>query len=191
MEDKKTKSMMKIKLIRAEMILKKRISNCLNLLPNDLYMEFASKFSSFNNRNHNTPLSASRAKRAKESPYFIWDDLMKLQDSLKDFFNLAQQVNLCCDDEVLEKSKHYLTLVEGLVETLQQIIFHLCESSELPLPTSFPRDLKSRVGQDHEADEESSSITGLDESELPTGPEESKPLEGPDKSTPPEGLDES
>ena len=83
------------------------------------------------------------------------DDIRKLRESHNEFLGLVEEVvgsgiELSFSETLPEKSKFYVTLVEELAESLQQIIVSLCESEELPIPSSLPRNSSPSVEMENQ-----------------------------------------
>ena len=140
------KSRLKGMILTTEMILKKKICICLNLLPDKTYFAYTSKYSNID-LNRNSLLSASRAATSKKNPYFIWDDLSKLQDCYQKLSELAQQMYLISGStsdatDLKGRNELYQTLVEELAEVLMGNILTLCHFTGLCLPPEFPKDWK-------------------------------------------------
>ena len=190
MEDNKTTKMLKIKLRTAELRLKTKFSTCLYLLSNDMALMLKDEVSALDLL-RGSPLSASRAERSRKNPYFIWSDLQKLKESYDEFIELSGTVTPQGTDSYVdgafERLERYQTLVEELIQILQENIQELCKSQGTHLPSSFPLDFKPTCLTKKEPPPEE----GPDKSQSPEGPDESQPHEGLDKSQPTEGLDKS
>ena len=137
---------LKVKLGTLEMKLKNRIRRCLNLLPHDcdLYTKNIENF----NSDCDTPLSQAlkkrRSEKTKKNPFFLWDDVKKLEVCFDEFEVFACTV--APQNEASDKLLHYQTLVEELVNSLKETIYKLCRSQGAALPSSFPQDFKPGAG---------------------------------------------
>ena len=166
-----------------DMKLRKHISICINLLSEKLYTNYNKRYSNLD-INRSTFLSASRARSTKGNPHLIWNDLVSMQESYNAFAKIEQQLigqgsPSPIDEKILAQGKLYLSIVEGLIEELYQMIFQLCHLYETSLPPDFPKDwkpVKSPSTVDpNEPSLESKSMpipAGLQESmPIPAGPQ--------------------
>ena len=122
------------------MKLKTKLSICMYLLPKDVYLLYTTQFSILNIHGW-TPLSSACARKAKENPFFIWDDLKKLQIAYNEF---DSQVMQCKEqgknklvNRILQSSPLYSSLVKEVVKVLEVEVVELCKSKKVLHPRDF------------------------------------------------------
>ena len=156
------------------MKLKSNIRNCLNLLQQDCSL-YTENFEILNS-GCDTPLSLAlckrRSEKTKKNPYFLWNDVRKLEASIKEFKELACMV--MPPNTASENLWHYQTLVKELVSSLKESIYELCRSHDLSLHSSFPNDFEPQVKDENFIELSSELLQGQGETLLAV----EQPLEG-------------